>query len=292
LSSQGAEIAEVLDEETDVSRYYAELVPIKLTPEEFWARYALKCMSIFVPYLTRLTFDISSIRLVVGDGPRRYFFRLMLVNRGGIVTLDDEDEEELVWETSNEDGSSEHETPTASTSSASEASGSNVVKSSESILLSRIKTLEAENSKLKSQVKTLVGRIGELESMVSTHSGHHPITPSFSDGSLVDIDELLPSHNQNVGGSSSQNTFSSSSSVPSSSSSAASKIEISPASQTDSLSETSEGSGVLVNSEHDETTGVSSDTKVKAALPIPASNARERVLASLDADDEEEDGWS
>ena len=38
LSSQAAEIAELLDEEQDVSRYYAELVPAQVKPEEFWAR--------------------------------------------------------------------------------------------------------------------------------------------------------------------------------------------------------------------------------------------------------------
>lgn len=31
-------IAEVLDEEPEVSRFYAELVPIHITPDEFWAR--------------------------------------------------------------------------------------------------------------------------------------------------------------------------------------------------------------------------------------------------------------
>ena len=38
LSSQASDIAELLDAEVDVSRYYAELVPAQVKPEEFWAR--------------------------------------------------------------------------------------------------------------------------------------------------------------------------------------------------------------------------------------------------------------
>jgi BSD domain len=38
LSSQATDIAELLDAEVDVSRYYAELVPSKVRPEDFWAR--------------------------------------------------------------------------------------------------------------------------------------------------------------------------------------------------------------------------------------------------------------
>lgn len=38
LSSQASDIAELLDAEVDVSRYYAELVPSQIKPEEFWAR--------------------------------------------------------------------------------------------------------------------------------------------------------------------------------------------------------------------------------------------------------------
>ncbi len=38
MSSSAAEIARVLDEESEVSRFYAELVPISMSPEEFWGR--------------------------------------------------------------------------------------------------------------------------------------------------------------------------------------------------------------------------------------------------------------
>ena len=39
LVNYAGEIAETLDEELDVARFYAELVPIKLTPEQFWSRF-------------------------------------------------------------------------------------------------------------------------------------------------------------------------------------------------------------------------------------------------------------
>ena len=39
LSSHSADIGAVLDLEPDVSRYYAELVPVSIKPEQFWARY-------------------------------------------------------------------------------------------------------------------------------------------------------------------------------------------------------------------------------------------------------------
>ena len=39
LSTYQADIATILDEEVDVSRYYAELVPAQIKPDQFWARY-------------------------------------------------------------------------------------------------------------------------------------------------------------------------------------------------------------------------------------------------------------
>lgn len=39
LSSQAVEIGSILDEEPDVARYYAELVPATMVPEEFWGRW-------------------------------------------------------------------------------------------------------------------------------------------------------------------------------------------------------------------------------------------------------------
>jgi hypothetical protein len=38
LSSFAKEIAIILDEEAEVARFYAELVPISISPEQFWSR--------------------------------------------------------------------------------------------------------------------------------------------------------------------------------------------------------------------------------------------------------------
>jgi hypothetical protein len=38
LSGHAKEISDVLDQEPEVSRFYAELVPVEISPEEFWAR--------------------------------------------------------------------------------------------------------------------------------------------------------------------------------------------------------------------------------------------------------------
>jgi len=66
LSSYTKEIGEVLDEEPEVSRFYAELVPLQISAEEFWSR---------------------------------MFFRLQLLTRTGNVNFEEDDEEEeLVWE--------------------------------------------------------------------------------------------------------------------------------------------------------------------------------------------------
>ena len=73
LSSQGVDIAQLLDDEPDVSRFYAELVPIKISPELFWAR---------------------------------YFFRLQVVTRGSVVNLDEDEDEELPWESSSSEAAS------------------------------------------------------------------------------------------------------------------------------------------------------------------------------------------
>lgn len=155
LGSQATEIANVLDLEPEVSRYYAELVPIKISPEEFWAR---------------------------------YFFRIMLVNRGGVMDLDDEEEEELEWESNDKNDSID-----GGLSSQEVTSRGVVEKESEGKLISRVHKLEHENSTLKSQVKTLVNRIAELEKLLQQQApgkgGHLSSTPAASsDDTMLSVD--------------------------------------------------------------------------------------------------------
>ena len=65
LVSKKEEIQSVLDEEVDISRYYADLVPISLKPEHFWGR---------------------------------YFFRVHLVENDGELGFDEVVEEEGNWD--------------------------------------------------------------------------------------------------------------------------------------------------------------------------------------------------
>jgi hypothetical protein len=123
LSSQAADIAQLLDDEPDVSRYYAELVPAQISPDLFWAR---------------------------------YFFRLLLVSRGGVVDLD-EDEEEEAWESSVSSEAVAGKAASPSSSGAGE--GSAAVQQ----LTLRVRELEQENAQLKGHIKVLVGRINTLE---------------------------------------------------------------------------------------------------------------------------------
>ena len=130
LSSHAADIALLLDEEVDVSRYYADLVPISISPELFWAR---------------------------------YFFRLVLVSRGGVVNLDDEDEEDMTWESG--DNSS---TPQPGLPGEIKGAGGGGKVSAE--LVMRNKQLEEENAQLKGHIRTLVSRVAELEAAAASAS--------------------------------------------------------------------------------------------------------------------------
>ena len=144
LGSHGAEIAELLDAEVDVSRYYAELVPAQIRPEDFWAR---------------------------------YFFRLMLVSSGGVLSLEDDDEEELVWDSEEKDDTNKatvttHHGPihtTMTPQASSEVSG----------LRSKVGVLEGENQRLRGQVKTLAGRVAQLERLIlsGTKEAIPPVPP-------------------------------------------------------------------------------------------------------------------
>ena len=133
LSTYANEIAEILDEEVDVSRYYADLVPVHLTPDEFWAR---------------------------------YFFKLMILMRGGIAPLDDDDDEELTWD------DAESENPLASTQAVSgDMTNPNPSQT--------IKILKEENERLKGTIKSLVARVSELETLLSASTpGKSHSTPA------------------------------------------------------------------------------------------------------------------
>ena len=122
LSTYATEISEILDQEVDVSRYYAELVPLQITPNEFWAR---------------------------------YFFKLMLLMRGGIAPLDDEDDEDLTWE-------NDEDVDSLSNQQSQQIDMTNPTQT--------IAILQEENYKLKGTIKSLVARISELEALLTAQA--------------------------------------------------------------------------------------------------------------------------
>lgn len=156
------DIATVLDEEPEVSRFYAELVPIEILPEEFWSR---------------------------------LFFRLHLLNRNGSASFeDDEEEEELVWE-------GEEEVVSSTTNDNMDGNSSKSISDQTREVLelrNRIKELEDENGRLKGQVKTLVSRISQLEVEVNkTKEPSSTLTTPFpSSANLVSLP--IPSNMANI----------------------------------------------------------------------------------------------
>jgi hypothetical protein len=144
LSSQAADIAQLLDDEPDVSRYYAELVPAQISPDLFWAR---------------------------------YFFRLLLVSRGGVVDLD-EDEEEEAWESS-----VSSEVAAGKSASSPSSSGGGADSAAVQQLTARLKEVELDNAQLKGHIKVLVGRINTLEAREMPNP-FPPVDDSF-DGLVV-----------------------------------------------------------------------------------------------------------
>eukprot|EP01031_Cornospumella_fuschlensis_P029590 gene29590-35719_t len=129
LAGHAQEIGAVLDAESEVSRFYAELVPLQVSAEIFWAR---------------------------------YFFRLKLLTRLGRVNFEEEDEEEeeLVWD---EEGEGQGEGDDASPVPLATASLELELKTELKVKDTRISQLEAENKNLKDTVSSLSARVSDLE---------------------------------------------------------------------------------------------------------------------------------
>lgn len=143
LSAFAGYIADVLDSEPEVSRFYAELVPTQISPDEFWAR---------------------------------LFFRIKLVTCDGAATFadDDEDEEELVWE---------EDHPIIATSDPSaelsaDTKGDEALRNELKVCNASITKLSEENAMLKSQIKILVGIPHQYNnSFCFPYSNNSPLIP-------------------------------------------------------------------------------------------------------------------
>jgi hypothetical protein len=171
LSSSAADIASVLDEEPEVSRFYAELVPIKLTPEEFWSRYGTS------PFSYHLFDKLFTYNLIMGEMRCRLFFRVHQINRNGGVALDEEDdEEELVWDeeetftpdpSANSTASLAPSTMAPSTLSSVESQGNDKVgttKSSQTLISPTVDAgVSAINPTSQSATQTISHAVGQVD---------------------------------------------------------------------------------------------------------------------------------
>lgn len=122
----------MLDKEIDVPRFYAELVPSMLTPDEFWSRYFFRVL----------------------------FVRQQFNSAGHALNQSiEDDEEELTWESEGSPYPRQNFTLGKPTALATETqSGNNDA---------RVKELVNENQKLKVKIKALTNRITELESSLT-----------------------------------------------------------------------------------------------------------------------------
>mmetsp|Transcript_1155 Transcript_1155/g.1913 ORF Transcript_1155/g.1913 Transcript_1155/m.1913 type:complete len:352 (-) Transcript_1155:144-1199(-) len=275
LGSFAADVASTLDVEPEVSRFYAELVPIQISPQEFWAR---------------------------------LFFRIKMVNRDGSGAFEeDEDDEELLWEgedtkdeitkqigiENEQSTTSTTVSPTLQTTKTGNLKGNNhLIQLQE--LQTRNKQLEEENTKLHGQVKILVARVAQLESMTR---------PSTSN-----IDNILPTNTQDTVSDSSHLEISHDKKDFSSSHTTFDTQPIRIPSSSNGSDTSSEGSTVLIN-ESDVTPPVpststsnvsppvlssSSDTKrVSSSKPITTTTeANSPNIPLLALDEEEDDEWN
>jgi len=144
LSSLTEDIASVLDEEPEISRFYTELVPLTIPPDEFWAR---------------------------------LYFRINQLFRNASTSLvdDDDEEEELVWEdehpahrTDNDAKAEGHDdqcgdVDSSSTVGAEQSSG---IIDVSTYIGKRVIQLEKENQMLRLREDELSRRLAELETVL------------------------------------------------------------------------------------------------------------------------------
>jgi len=252
LSTYATEISEILDVEPDVSRYYAELVPITITPEEFWAR---------------------------------YFFRMILVNRNGAVNLDEDDEEEeIMWE------STEKEDQVAAES----AGASNSDHSDSTALIN-------ENQKLKEQVKLLVKKVSELERLVQEKdriitdqlNSNTAIVTGFAIEKKTELTEQVQEE-VTIHRSSTQDNHSlhpqAEPSVPMPASDESSCVLVS---EDEFSSNSSLTSDLPMNADfiHKKGTGSDPANKSRGQVEVPQQLGGKKVIA-VSLEDDEEDGWA
>ncbi len=147
LSDHGNEISLILDEDVDVPRYYAELVPTKMTPESFWGR---------------------------------FFFRCVLLKRDGDGMGLEEDDEELLWDDTTSAVTSNTELGADTSAFASANSGDKKdtklsegrkehMSENQTQRESSYEALMKENTVLKANIRTLTSRLSAVEAELNEY---------------------------------------------------------------------------------------------------------------------------
>ena len=129
-------------------------------------------LSLIVFIMTRIL-SYCFLKLVQTHSPLtdRYFFRLLLLSKEGHINLDDDDDEELLWETNDTEKAEKDDAKGTGCTDNDNAAANN--ESSATKLLSKIASLETENMRLKGQVKILAGRVTELEKELTRQEQTH-----------------------------------------------------------------------------------------------------------------------
>lgn len=114
---------------------------------------------------------------------------MLLLSKGGAINLDDEDDEELLWETHDNEKGDKEDTKTSGISPISRKEVHDGEDGKSKLLRDKIALLETENTRLKGQVKTLAGRVTELEKELL----HKVQGPSISNSDpLLSTDKAKP----------------------------------------------------------------------------------------------------
>lgn len=129
LSTHAVEIGSILDEEVDVPRHYAELVPAAISADEFW---------------------------------RRYFFKLDLLQKGSAAHLDLDEEEDIAW-----DSAEKQDDDTSALTLAHLSLPATISNHSLGALTPIAAGSDSETEVLKGHIRSLAARIADLERIVS-----------------------------------------------------------------------------------------------------------------------------
>jgi len=215
-----------------VARFYTELVPVQIRPEEFWAR---------------------------------YFYRNLLLTRNGVVNLDDDDDDDEGWES------------TEKSNDNTDNNSNNTINNNTATIEGRtIHDIYDENINLKKHITSLTLHIAELEKLLEAERSNVKL---LMESTSTAEKAPLPPRSVSPSSQSVSITTTTVVEVTEANDIIFPNIEQVPTILAETLSDKSETSGVLV------------DTETVPKVLSPENKAK--ILASLDNDDDDDDDeWS